>query len=108
MGEFQDGAAVEENPVQYETLNPDQLSKKMFEIVNDVNAVFQVRPMMHPYCVWAVDYIYLPSQLPTPHVRILLTTCKWDKEKLLERYFKTFYQVYKIMINLDAICYIQL
>lgn len=24
--------------------------------------------------------------MPSQHVRILLTTCKWDKEKLLERY----------------------
>ena len=48
----------------YQTLTPDMISKKMFDIINDVNAVFQ---------------------LPTPHVRILLTTCKWDKERLLER-----------------------
>ena len=27
---------------QWQTLSPDQLSKKMFEIVDDVNAVFQV------------------------------------------------------------------
>lgn len=32
----------------------------------------------------SVLLVSLP-QLPTPHVRILLTTCKWDKEKLLER-----------------------
>ncbi|XP_003382988.1 PREDICTED: E3 ubiquitin-protein ligase arih1-like [Amphimedon queenslandica] len=51
---------------EWQTLSPDQLSKKMFEIVDDVNAVFQ---------------------LPTPHVRILLTACKWDKEKLMERYY---------------------
>ncbi|KAL5515701.1 hypothetical protein EMCRGX_G000905 [Ephydatia muelleri] len=50
----------------YQVLTPDTLSKKMFEIVDEVNAVFQ---------------------LPTPYVRILLTTCKWDKEKLLERYY---------------------
>lgn len=49
----------------YQTLTPDMISKKMFDIIDDVNAVFQ---------------------LPTPHVRILLTTCKWDKERLLERY----------------------
>ena len=49
----------------YQTLTPDMISKKMFDIINDVNAVFQ---------------------LPTPHVRILLTTCKWDKERLMERY----------------------
>ena len=48
----------------YQTLTPDMISKKMFDIIDDVNAVFQ---------------------LPTPHVRILLTTCKWDKERLLER-----------------------
>ena len=49
----------------YQTLTPDMISKKMFDIIDDVNAVFQ---------------------LPTPHVRILLTTCKWDKERLLERW----------------------
>lgn len=27
---------------EWQTLSPDQLSKKMFEIVDDVNAVFQV------------------------------------------------------------------
>ena len=49
----------------YQTLTPDMISKKMFDIIDDVSAVFQ---------------------LPTPHGRILLTTCKWDKERLLERY----------------------
>ena len=28
-----------------QTLSPDQISKKMFEIVDEVNAVFQVRPV---------------------------------------------------------------
>ena len=39
-------------------------------------------------CVlFSLVMVSLPlTQLPTPHVRILLTTCKWDKEKLLERY----------------------
>lgn len=36
----------------------------MFEIVDEVNVVFQ---------------------LPRPYVRLLLIACKWDKEKLLER-----------------------
>jgi hypothetical protein len=36
----------------------------MFDIVDEVNVVFQ---------------------LPTPYVRLLLIACKWDKEKLLER-----------------------
>ena len=44
MGEFQDGPKVEEDSVvQYQTLTPDQISKKMFEIVDDINAVFQVK-----------------------------------------------------------------
>ena len=34
--------AVRGSPVS-ETLSPDQISKKMFEIVDEVNAVFQVR-----------------------------------------------------------------
>jgi ariadne-1 len=31
--------------------------------------------------------IRIHHQLPTPYVRILLSTCKWDKEKLMERYY---------------------
>ena len=48
----------------YHTLSADTISKKMFDIVNEVNVVFQ---------------------LPMPYVRLLLIACKWDKEKLLER-----------------------
>ena len=48
----------------YQTLSADTISKKMFDIVDEVNVVFQ---------------------LPTPYVRLLLIACKWDKEKLLER-----------------------
>lgn len=59
-------AAVALDTTTCQALTPDLISKKMFEIIDEVNAVFQ---------------------LPTPHVRILLTTCKWDKEKLLERYY---------------------
>lgn len=50
----------------YQILTMDMISKKMFEIIHEVNAVFH---------------------LPTPHVRILLISAKWDKEKLLERYY---------------------
>jgi hypothetical protein len=50
----------------YLTLSADTISKKMFDIVNEVNVVFQ---------------------LPMPYVRLLLIACKWDKEKLLERYY---------------------
>ena len=52
----------------YLTLSADTISKKMFDIVNEVNVVFQ---------------------LPMPYVRLLLIACKWDKEKLLERYVLT-------------------
>ena len=48
----------------YCTLSADTISKKMFDIVDEVNVVFQ---------------------MPTPYVRLLLIACKWDKEKLLER-----------------------
>lgn len=48
----------------YHTLSADTISKKMFDIVDEVNVVFQ---------------------MPTPYVRLLLIACKWDKEKLLER-----------------------
>lgn len=50
--------------VNYQTLSADTISKKMFDIVHEVNLVFQ---------------------LSTPYVRLLLIACKWDKEKLLER-----------------------
>ena len=43
MGEFQDGPKNEEESTdKCQTLTPDEISKKMFEIVNDVNSVFQV------------------------------------------------------------------
>ena len=42
----------------------------MFDIVDEVNVVFQ---------------------MPTPYVRLLLIACKWDKEKLLERLAITSY-----------------
>ena len=57
-------SAVRPGPT-YQTLSADTISKKMFDIVDEVNVVFQ---------------------LPTPYVRLLLIACKWDKEKLLERY----------------------
>lgn len=48
----------------FHALSADTISKMMFDIVDEVNVVFQ---------------------LPTPYVRLLLIACKWDKEKLLER-----------------------
>ena len=51
-------------PLSFQTLNADTISKKMFDIVHEVNVVFH---------------------LPTPYVRLLLIACKWDKERLLER-----------------------
>lgn len=44
MGEFHDGTKVDDDSyhIQYQALSPDQISQKMFEIVDDVNAVFQV------------------------------------------------------------------
>ena len=42
----------------YCTLSADTISKKMFDIVDEVNVVFQ---------------------MPTPYVRLLLIACKWDK-----------------------------
>ena len=56
--------AVCRQPPSYHSLSADTISKKMFDIVDEVNVVFQ---------------------LPTPYVRLLLIACKWDKEKLLER-----------------------
>lgn len=50
----------------FHALSADTISKMMFDIVDEVNVVFQ---------------------LPTPYVRLLLIACKWDKEKLLERYY---------------------
>ncbi|CAI8030003.1 E3 ubiquitin-protein ligase arih1 [Geodia barretti] len=58
--------AVCRQPPSYHSLSADTISKKMFDIVDEVNVVFQ---------------------LPTPYVRLLLIACKWDKEKLLERYY---------------------
>ena len=79
------GMQVAPPPTSYQTLTPDMISKKMFDIIHEVNAVFQVctHSLVSSSSLVTVS---LPStQLPTPHVRILLTTCKWDKEKLLER-----------------------
>lgn len=44
IGEFQDKPNHDEasSTTTVQSLNPDELSKKMFEIVDDVNAVFQV------------------------------------------------------------------
>ena len=33
---------------RFQTLTPDMISKKMFDIINDVNAVFQVLPLSLP------------------------------------------------------------
>lgn len=78
------GMQVAPPPTSYQTLTPDMISKKMFDIIHEVNAVFQVCAHLCP--LLPGDGLSLPlTQLPTPHVRILLTTCKWDKEKLLER-----------------------
>ena len=78
------GMQVAPPPTSYQTLTPDMISKKMFDIIHEVNAVFQV--CAHLCLLLPGDGLSPPlTQLPTPHVRILLTTCKWDKEKLLER-----------------------
>lgn len=78
------GMQVAPPPTSYQTLTPDMISKKMFDIIHEVNAVFQVCAHLCP--LLPGDGLSPPlTQLPTPHVRILLTTCKWDKEKLLER-----------------------
>lgn len=49
--EFQDkpsnGRSTVDNDVTVQTLTPDEISKKMFEIVDDVNAVFQVHTYIH-------------------------------------------------------------
>ena len=83
-------AAQRSKEPAYQVLTPDTLSKKMFEIVDEVNAVFQVLPCldMPSLCLNSLKFFFFFfwwQQLPTPYVRILLTTCKWDKEKLLER-----------------------
>ncbi|XP_065912910.1 E3 ubiquitin-protein ligase arih1-like [Dysidea avara] len=57
---------VERSDFKYEVLSSEMISHKMFEIIDEVNTVFQ---------------------LPTNMVRRLLTACRWDKEKLLERYY---------------------
>ncbi|XP_064400829.1 E3 ubiquitin-protein ligase arih1l-like [Halichondria panicea] len=66
-GDSEDGAGIKRGAgTSCQVLTPDMISKKMFDIIHDVNAVFE---------------------MPTPHVRILLTACKWDKEKLMDRYY---------------------
>lgn len=50
----------------YECLTPEALVSYMNDIIDEVNNVFQ---------------------LPRPTTRILLSHFKWDKEKLLERYY---------------------
>ena len=72
-------------PTSYQTLTPDMISKKMFDIIHEVNAVFQVCTQSLLSFSSLVTVSFSSTQLPTPHVRILLTTCKWDKEKLMER-----------------------
>ena len=72
-------------PTSYQTLTPDMISKKMFDIIHEVNAVFQVCTQSLLSFSSLVTVFFSSTQLPTPHVRILLTTCKWDKEKLMER-----------------------
>ncbi|XP_017089722.1 E3 ubiquitin-protein ligase ariadne-1 [Drosophila bipectinata] len=51
---------------QYKVLTTDEIVQHQREIIDDVNLVLK---------------------LPTPIMRILLNQFKWDKEKLLEKYF---------------------
>jgi len=51
---------------QYDSLTPESIVSTMNKSIEDVNSVFQIPPST---------------------ARILLTHFKWDKEKLLERYF---------------------
>lgn len=53
---FGDGLLMREESIpikttpEWQTLSPDEISKKMFEIVDDVNAVFQVHHLVGVAC----------------------------------------------------------
>ena len=70
--DYMEGMEVEEGGIKssasfhFDVLTPDKIQSKMFDIVDEVNTVFQ---------------------LPRPVVRALLSHLKWDKDELLSRYF---------------------
>ena len=51
---------------RYIILSPEKIQEKMFELVDEVNNVFQ---------------------LSRPIVRVLLSHFRWDKEELMSRYY---------------------
>lgn len=79
---------TETDDYQYEVLTTDEIVKHQREIIDEVNNVLKVNDKCNPEGEeWIMKQKCFRFQLSPTITRILLNHFKWDKEKLLEKYF---------------------
>ena len=76
----------------YEVLNTEEIVRLMVDSIKEVNSVIQVSHHSQTSCPSSFKLRYfltslLLLQIPATTTRILLNHFKWDKEKLMEKFY---------------------
>ncbi len=83
----------QEEEYAFEILTTEQIVEHMVESIKDVNNVIQVTEKSFFFLVrlspksWVCPPSFFRLQIPATTVRILLNHFKWDKEKLMEKFY---------------------
>ena len=81
------GAQRLEEEYVFEVLSTEKIVQNMVDIIKEVNSVMQVIFAHQHEVVEKFIYQDFKFQIPATTVRILLNHFKWDKEKLLDKFY---------------------